>query len=343
MQSELQGETAARQTTKTDSADQTGSSSRVEIQSSSFDHSKYPNAAVHISQQSNFDQDLYITYISSLSTQGNSSTLAEHPDSGIGESSPEPEVISQQIGKDGVIPDSQSLPGSSSYIPSTNATSDGIVAQQTSLDSASQHSVLSSDNTLHKDKSINPGLPNESLSAFEDPIEESLILEVAESQPSPLSLRSRSEPPPSSTESRSSPSRSRGHSLLRSKSDFAASYHDQAQCHEGSVARESRRAYNRHQRLDKSSAVSRTRSRQDPASKENQHISSGTQVSHLTIPESQPSTKLGEVPSRHSSSFQTPVPFLPTSQVTWLLTGSPGTFKHTSVIFEEPPSVYIPS
>lgn len=241
-----------------------------------------------------------------------------------------------------MVPDSQSLPGSSSYIPSTSTTLDRIVAQQTPLELETQRSVLSSDNTPSRDNSFGPGLPNESPAAFEDFIEDSSILEVAASQPS-LSLRSRSEPPHSSTESWSSPSGSRCPSLLRSKSDFAASYHDQIQRHEGSVARKSRRAQDRRQRPDKSSSISRTQSRQEPSFREDRHTSSGTQVSQLTIPVSQPSSKVDKTTSQHSSIFQTQVPFVPASQKSRTSTESAGTFKHSSIISKEPPSFHIPS
>ena len=277
-----------------------------------------------------------------MSTQGNSSSLVQHPDSGIGESSPEPEVFSQSIEKDGIVPDSQSPPGSSSYIPTTSTTLDGIVARQTPLESEVQRSVLSSDNIHPRDKSSGPG-PNEGPVAFEDSIEDSLILEVAASQPSPHSLRSRSEPPPSSTESWSSPSRSRCPSLLRSKSDFAASYHDQVQCHEGSVARERRRAQKRRQRPDNSSTVSRSHSQQDHAFREDPHISSGAQVSHSTIPVSHQCSKVDNINSQQNYIFQTQVPSVPTSQGTRTSAESAGTFKHTSNISKEPPSVDIPS
>ena len=277
-----------------------------------------------------------------MSTQGNSSSLVQHPDSGIGESSPEPEVLSQHVEKDGIVPDSQSPPGSSSYIPSASTTSDDTVPRQTPLESEAQRSVPSSDNTPPRDNSSGPGLPNDSPVAFEDSIEDSLTLEVAASQPSSLSPRSRSEPPPSSTESWSSPSRSRFPSLLRSKSDFAAPYHNQAQCHEGGAARRSRRAENRRQVLDNSSSVSRTQARQDPNFRENRYTASGTQVSQSTVPVLQPCSKVDKSTSEHNLIFQTQVPFVPASQGTRTTTESAGTFKHT-LITQEPPSVYIPS
>lgn len=262
----------------------------------------------------------------------------QHSDSGIGESSPEPGVLSRHIEKDGIIPDSQSLPGSSSYIPSRSATLEDTFAQPTRLELEARLSVLPSDNTSLKDSSSRPGLPNESPAALEDSIEDSLILEVAATQSSPLYRRLRSEPPPSSTESWSSPSGSRCPSLLRSKSDFAASYHDRAQYHESSAARQSRRAQDRRQGLDKSSSIPRVLSVQDSSPRVARHTSSGIQVSHLTIPVSQPCSKVEEVTSRHTSVFQTQVPFVPASQASRTSTESAGTFKRAS---EEPPSLYL--
>lgn len=85
---------------------------------------------VQVSQHSSFDKDLYNTYQSSLSTQRNSSSVAQHPDSGLGDSSPEPETSATPvIEKDGIVPDSQSVPGSSSYVPTSST-----YPQSTSVD-----------------------------------------------------------------------------------------------------------------------------------------------------------------------------------------------------------------
>lgn len=259
-----------------------------------------------------------------MSTQANSSSLAPHSDSGIGESSPEPEVLPQHIEKDGIIPDSQSLRGSSSYIPSTSATLEDTVAQQTPLELEAQDSILSTNNTSLKDRFSGPELPNESPAALEDSIEDSSILEVAASQSSPPHRRLRSEPPPSSIESWSSPSGSRCPSLLRSKSDSAAFYPDQAQCHKGSVARPSRRAQDGRQVLDKSSSIPRVLSVQASSSREAR--------SHVSVPVSQPASKVDEVNSQHTSVFQTQVPFVPASQATRTSTVSAGTSKHAPII-----------
>lgn len=80
-----------------------------------------PDFAVQISQHSSFERDQYIRYQSSLSTQGPISSLPPHRDSGLGESSPSSILISDKADQTGIVPDSQSLPGSSSYVPSTIA------------------------------------------------------------------------------------------------------------------------------------------------------------------------------------------------------------------------------
>ena len=319
-QSQPLGENASRQTTLNNSANQTRLSNRADIQSSSLGTPSRPDATVQPSQCSNTDRDLYIAYVSSLSTQANSSSLAPHSDSGIGESSPEPEVL-QHIEKDGIIPDSQSLPGSSSYIPSTSATFDDTVAQQTPLEA--QDSVFSAETTPSKVGFF------ESSAALKDSIEDSLILEVAASQSSSLYRRLRSEPPPSSTQSRSS-SGSHCPSLLRSKSDSAASYSDQVQCPDSSVSRQSRRAQDILQRVHTSSSISGVHLEQDPAFREGRP--------HWSVPVSQPGSK---VTSQHSSIFQSQVPFVPASQATRTSTEATGTFGHASVIAKVLPKLYL--
>lgn len=112
-----------------DSQPVTKESDVVVIQSPSLDTSNLPNFAVQISQHSSLDKDLYIAYYSSSSIQGSLQSIAPHPDSGLGESSPPPEVFPSQVTQtDGVVPDSQSFPGSSSYVPTSS-----LVSQSTPL------------------------------------------------------------------------------------------------------------------------------------------------------------------------------------------------------------------
>lgn len=78
--------------------------------------------AVEISQRSSLDKDQYIRYQSSFSTQDLPLSLPPHQDSGLGDSSPPPEgSVPTQAYQDTIVPDSQSLPGSSSYVPSSSA------------------------------------------------------------------------------------------------------------------------------------------------------------------------------------------------------------------------------
>lgn len=78
---------------------------------------------VQISQHSNFEQDQYIRYQSSLSTQGALSLLSPHRDSELGEASPSSISSLEKADQNGIVPDSQSLAGSSDYVPSPSATS----------------------------------------------------------------------------------------------------------------------------------------------------------------------------------------------------------------------------
>ncbi len=79
-----------------------------------------------ISQHSSFERDDYIRYQSSLSSANITCSLLQHQDSGIGKSSSSSGGLGpDKIERDCVIPDSQPLPGSSSYVP-TASTSTGI-------------------------------------------------------------------------------------------------------------------------------------------------------------------------------------------------------------------------
>ena len=78
---------------------------------------------VQISQHSSFERDQYIRYQSSLSTQGALSLLSPHRVSELGESSPSSISSLEKSHQNGIVPDSQSLAGSSEYVPSINATS----------------------------------------------------------------------------------------------------------------------------------------------------------------------------------------------------------------------------
>lgn len=84
-----------------------------------------PNLAldpvVQISQHSSFDRGPYLQYHSSLSVYSLFSSAPPRSDSGLGESSPPPEALeSSKSDVECIIPDSQSLPGSSSYRPTAS-------------------------------------------------------------------------------------------------------------------------------------------------------------------------------------------------------------------------------
>lgn len=97
-------------------------STSIDNQSPSFDNSNCPDVVVQVSQHSSLDRRLYTVYQSSLSSKEVSSSLPQDPDSGPGESSPEPHT-SPPVATQGntIIPDSQSLPGSSTYAPTSSS------------------------------------------------------------------------------------------------------------------------------------------------------------------------------------------------------------------------------
>jgi hypothetical protein len=67
--------------------------------------------AVQVSQHSSFDRDQYVQFLASGSTQDLSSSQQQHPDSGLGSSSPTQETFAQRVidYEEVVVPDSQSL------------------------------------------------------------------------------------------------------------------------------------------------------------------------------------------------------------------------------------------
>lgn len=93
-------------------------------------NSNLPNPVVQISQHSSFDPEQYILYKSSLSTQGILSQ--SYPASALDKSTSSADIsASKSPDRNRIIPDSQSLAGSSSYIPSSteNVTSSNLSAQ----------------------------------------------------------------------------------------------------------------------------------------------------------------------------------------------------------------------
>ena len=231
---ETQTQHPPHQTNSNHSAAKTRVSESDHIQSPSIDAANLPSVIVQISQHSSFERDLYITYQSSLLTQGNSSSLVQHPDSGLGESSPEPETsAAPAIEKDGIVPDSQSVPGSSSYVPTSSTSPDN-----TSIDHPPPTSESQISSSAHINIACNFELSNSSAAgignSIEDVNEHSSALEVAESLLSVhTSQRSKSEPAPSSIgTSTSTSSRAQPSSSPRSASDPAKYIRiDQQQTH----------------------------------------------------------------------------------------------------------------
>ena len=114
---------------------------------------KIPNLVVQISQHSSFDPEQYILYKSSLSTQGISSTSHQGsaPDESflLAESS-----IPQTQDRKRIIPDSQSLAGSSAHIPSSSTA--GNVSSSNSQSLAGSSSYINSSSTAGNVSSLYP-------------------------------------------------------------------------------------------------------------------------------------------------------------------------------------------
>lgn len=157
----------------------------IDNQSPSFDTSKFSKVAVQVSQHSSLDRRLYTVYQSSLSSKGISSSLPQGPESGFGESSLEPDT-SPSVATQGVtiIPDSQSLPGSSAYVPISSSSASNRATTVAYLSS----SVISAARKSHTSQVITSSNFDSSASlavitanySVEDPSK----VEVAASQPS---------------------------------------------------------------------------------------------------------------------------------------------------------------
>ena len=171
---------------------------------------------VQVSQHNSFDRDLYVAYQSPLPTQDKSPSLIAPSDSEAGIS-----LLPAAFDSNSIIPDSQSLPGSSSYAPTSCASS----------------AVLGVDQAPHSRKSrilCNSTDIESTTGGLADAIESSEVssaLVEATSQPSvTASARSRSEPILGTTDSSStSPFGARLPSLPRSISDPTSTYHSQHQ------------------------------------------------------------------------------------------------------------------
>lgn len=174
---------------------------------STFSHT---GIIVQVSQHSNFNKDLYVAYQSSLSTQGNSQSLIPYPLSA---------SALAEFSQNSIVPDSQSLAGSSSYQPTLSTSSAVLGVDQASLTQKSR--------VLHNSTDLESSTGD--IAEANDSIEDSSAVVVAASQPSFIaSERSRSEPAPSTRESSSgSHFGAQFPSLPRSTSDPTSTHHDQ--------------------------------------------------------------------------------------------------------------------
>lgn len=207
-------ETPSHKTNSSDSPNHNRSILKVSEHTPCHSTFNHPNIIVQVSQHSSFDKDLYVAYQHSLSTQENASSLLSHPSSGVGKSSPPATFDSN-----GIIPDSQSLPGSSTYEP-TSSTSLAVLG-------ADQAPIIHQSRFFHNSTDLDSSTGGVAVAS--DSIEDSSAVVVAASQPFVIaSERSRSEPAPNTTESSSaSPFGARFPSLPRSTSDPTSTYYNQ--------------------------------------------------------------------------------------------------------------------
>ena len=97
-----------------------------------FDQRPRHSIAVQISPpHSSLDREQYILYLASISQQTAQSSHGRQPESDLGESSPAPagRRVAGSRDYNTIIPDSQSLPGSSTYNPSTTFSADAGLTQ----------------------------------------------------------------------------------------------------------------------------------------------------------------------------------------------------------------------
>lgn len=191
----------------------------VEEDSLNLTSNLQPNIAldpvVQISQHSSFDRGQYFHYHSSVSVYSLFSSAPPHADSGLGDSSPPPEALeSSKSDLEGIVPDSQSLLGSSSYRPTASTSEDTDCLHQRDNRNLSPHFAL---------ESTGETLENSDLfETLGDPIQDSSGIYVAESPESRFwSQRSTSVPVQGVTATSSSNSSSAGllACLTRSTSD----------------------------------------------------------------------------------------------------------------------------
>ena len=209
-------ETYSHKTNSSDFPNDNGSISRSPVPVSVLSSFRPTKITVQISQRSNLDRELYIAYQSSLSTQETPPFLSNSSSGTEGFTAPP--AASLATDSNGIVPDSQSLPGSSSYQPTPSTSLAVLGVDQAPL---TQQSFVLHNNT---DTESSTG----EVAEVNDSIEEFSVAAVA-SQPSLIpSERYKSEPAPSTTESSSASSfGARFPSLPRSTSDPTSAYDDQ--------------------------------------------------------------------------------------------------------------------
>lgn len=284
----------------------------IETEHFSPNHSALSDLKVQISQQSNLDRDLYITYQSSFPNQESSSSLLQHPDFGSGKSSSLSDRSSVGLlHTDGIVPDSQVVRGFSSYLPTSNK-SNGITVVDHCV---SAQGCISTE-------SLEPDLDLSSVGSVEidDSIEDLSSAAVAISQPScnPFG-RSRSEPAPSSAHTSSF--RSHVPSLPRSISDPTLAYLDQ-DSHQAQVSKPETEL-----RLDTDRIIQSSTHPQCPGQAQVQRSHSPQRLAEVQVPGST-DRKSREDSLTQSLVFQTQIPFAFASQGSRISISSAGRFPY---------------
>ena len=127
-----------------------------------------PRIAVQISPHSSLDRQQFVQYSSNLGAPFTSTAQTEQVDSGLSESSPASTQLDWVgFNQSGIVPDSQSLEGSASYVATQSKTASGLSNTQSATEA---HSNSASD--LLASPSV------EHLNAPSDPIEDSTNLQV---------------------------------------------------------------------------------------------------------------------------------------------------------------------
>ena len=307
-------ETPSHKRHSSDSPKHNRDTPRLSERASSHSTFNPPNIIVKVSQHSSFNRDLYVAYQSSPSTQGNSSLLLPHPNSGFGESSPD---------NNGVIPDSQS-----SYQPTSSTSSTSLVVL-----GADQAPPTHQPCILHNSTDLESATGE--VAESNDSIEDFSTVVVAASQPSVIaSERSKSEPAPDTTEASSgSPLGAQFPSLPRSTSYPTPTYHHPHRCR-ALVSEHLSDHHILHDRVIRSTAEFQSRHQTGAESTQQCQRSSEIQVPGSADRSSHQSHAVDDSPA-HSLVFQTQVPLAFASQGSRVSITSVGTSSSDVVLSEQ--------